>query len=92
MLAAASVQSHTTSGEIFRAGNCSGSKSGWDSTPGSGPMVSVMTLIHEPASLAYSAVDTPVANGRMALQRTPKRPISFAVVRVRPITPSLAVA
>src|ERR1700712_5282770 len=91
--AAASVHSQTTNGAILLDGNCAGSKSGRLSTPGSGPIVRVITRVQFPAVFfAYSVVETPVAKGRIALQRTPNLPSSLATVRVSPITPSFAVA
>ena len=49
-----------------------------------------ISVAHFDVRSPYSVVDTPSANGRMALQRTPKRPSSRATVRVRPTTPSFA--
>ena len=53
-------------------------------------MVTDMSVVHFDVRSAYSFVDIPSANGRMALHRTPKRPSSLATVRVRPTTPSFA--
>ena len=91
-LPAASVQSHTTIGAIFDGGCDSGvAASNWDSFP-RGDIVKAMSDAHLAVPTSYSRVEVPSASGRMALQRTPKRPSSRATVRVSPTTPSLAEA
>ncbi len=87
---AASVQSHTTIGEIFAGGCESGVAVLNASRAPRGAIVIDMSVDHFDVRSPYSLVDIPSASGRIALQRTPKRPSSRATVLVSPTTPSLA--
>ena len=51
-------------------------------------MVSAISCSQGRDFSAKSVVDTPAANGLIALQRMPNLPTSRATVRVNPITPS----
>ncbi len=89
---AASVHSHTTIGAIFAGGCESGVAASNCSSSPRGAMVIAITSAHLAVATEYSEVDLPSASGRIALQRTPKRPSSRATVRVSPTTPSFAAA
>src|SRR5215216_4772506 len=80
-LRAASVHSQTTIGAILRGGNFVGSVRPGCTDPGVGPIVSAIRSDHRDVATAYSSVEVPSANGRIALHRTPKRPSSRATVR-----------
>ena len=71
-----------------------GERTGFSALRPPGCIVTSINSVHRAVRWRYASTDPPGATalGRMALQRIPKRPSSFATVRVKPMTPSFAAA